>query len=105
MAGPGHTKCVLVVLDRFRKKLQRCVREEGKFESVTRLPKFYSSRAYLPRQAAGIIRAEGCGLGKFEDPRYRMRCCEPQPGYGLYGLYGRDGPWEGLSPNSGVGLR
>ena len=105
MAGPRHTKCVLVVLDRFRKQLQRCAgRREIRISSLER-PKFYSSRAYLPRQAAGIIRAEGCGLGKFEDPRYRMRCCEPQPGYGLYGLYGRDGPWEGLSPNSGVGLR
>ena len=40
------------------------VREEGKFESVTRLPKFYSFRAYLPRQAAGKIRAEGWVLGK-----------------------------------------
>jgi hypothetical protein len=40
------------------------LREEGKFESVTRLPKFYSFRAYLPRQAAGRIRAEGWILGK-----------------------------------------
>ena len=33
MAGPGHTECVLVFLDRLRKS-SNGVREEGKFESV-----------------------------------------------------------------------
>src|SRR5688572_7491791 len=37
---------------------------KGSSDQVTRLPKFYSFRAYLPRQAAGRIRAEGWSLGK-----------------------------------------
>jgi hypothetical protein len=65
VAGPRHTECVLVVLNRFRKKLQRCVREEGKF-GIRPLdqPRLSSSRAYLPQQAARRIRAEGWVLGK-----------------------------------------
>ena len=46
-----HAKCVLVVLDRFRKKLQRRAGgREVRIRSLDR-PSLSSSRAYLPQQA------------------------------------------------------
>jgi hypothetical protein len=55
VTGPGHTECALVFAGGREIRI-----------SSLELPKFYSSRAYLPQQAAGRIRAEGWILGKFE---------------------------------------